>query len=215
MSIYQKFIGPRAPTDAAGSGRTPYRIPTFLFAAAAILFLLSVRFPYWEMDLFAPQYPRGLHITAYTDRLEGDLFEIDTLNHYIGMRPLEEAAQFEKSMSVIGIVALALLIVAATFIHTKWVTLFALPAVFMPAIFLADLFWWMRNFGLNLDETAPLSSAIEPFVPNVLGRGMIAQFETLALPGTGLYMATMASVLVAVGLYFHRRAYKPLVDGTL
>ena len=35
---------------------------------------------------------------------------------------------------------------------------------------------------------------------------------TVARPGPGLILACTASVLLVVGLYFHRRAYKPLHD---
>ena len=44
------------------------------------------------------------------------------------------------------------------------------------------------------------------------GPAEIAQFETLALPGPGLILAIIASGLVVAGLYYHRKAYKPLVD---
>ena len=212
MSIIKKIVGPRVSADTAEDNRKQYMLPTVLFSVAAILLLISIFLPYWEMELLAPQYPKGLHITAYTNRLTGDLFEINGLNHYIGMRPLEEAAQFEKSVSALAISSLSLLIMAAVFVHTKWVVLLVLPAIFMPVMFLLDLQYWLWNSGTNLDPTAPLSSAIEPFVPTVLGRGIIAQFETVALPGSGLYLAVLASILIVVGLYFHRKAYKPLVD---
>lgn len=212
MSAIKKIIGPRVPENIAAKDKKLFKVPTILFGIAAILLIISIFLPYWEMELLAPQYPKGLHITAYANRLTGDVFEIDGLNHYIGMRPLEEAAQFEKSVSVIGITALSLLILAAVFVHTKWVVLLVLPAILMPVLFLADLQYWLWKFGTDLDPTAPLSSAIKPFVPTVLGRGIIAQFETIATPGTGLYLAIIASTLCMVGLYFHRNAYKPLVD---
>jgi hypothetical protein len=34
----------------------------------------------------------------------------------------------------------------------------------------------------------------------------------VALPGPGLIVAFIASGMVAAGLYFHRKAYKPLID---
>ncbi|NJN82437.1 MAG: cytochrome C, partial [Caldilineaceae bacterium] len=71
--------------------------------------------------------------------------EIDGLNHYIGMRPLDEAASFERSISIIGIVAVVLLVLASVFVHTKWVVLLALPALLFPIIFLLDLQYWMAN----------------------------------------------------------------------
>jgi hypothetical protein len=214
MSVFQRFLGPRVPEGVSESERRPYLIPTILFVAAALLLLVSIFLPYWEMTLLAPQYPGGLHITAYVNELTGDVAEIDGLNHYIGMRPLNEAAKFERSVSVFAIAALAFLILAAVFVHTKWVVLLVLPAIFMPVVFLLDLQYWLRDFGLNLDETAALSSAIDPFVPKVLGSGVIAQFETVASPGIGLWLAIIASILCMVGLYYHRKAYKPLVEAS-
>lgn len=212
MPIFQRFFGPRVPQDTTDTDKQTFRIPTILFVTAALLLLGSIFLPYWEMTLLAPQYPGGLHVTAYVNELTGDVAEIDGLNHYIGMRPLNEAAKLERSISIFAIGALALLVLAAVFVHTKWVVLFVLPAIFMPIIFLVDLQYWLREFGLNLDETAALSSAIDPFVPKVLGRGAIAQFETVAAPGIGLWMAIIAAVLCIIGLYYHRKAYKPLIE---
>ncbi|VAX41434.1 hypothetical protein MNBD_PLANCTO03-1148, partial [hydrothermal vent metagenome] len=42
--------------------------------------------------------------------------------------------------------------------------------------------------------------------------GIIGQFETHASAGLGLWFAAIASVLTIVGLFFHRRAFKPLYD---
>lgn len=206
------FLGPRTPADVPEEERWRYRLPSLLLAAAAVLLIISIFTPYWGMTLDAPQYPGGLHVDVYVNRMEGDVAEIDGLNHYIGMRPLEEAAQIERRFSILAISSIALLALGAIFIHTKWAALLALPAASVPFVFLADMYFWLRNFGLNLDPTAALSSSIEPFVPPVLGRGMIAQFSTLALPNWGLYLAFTATLLIAGGLYFHRRAYKPLVE---
>jgi lysylphosphatidylglycerol synthetase-like protein (DUF2156 family) len=192
--------------------RARYLLPTALFLIAALLLLVSIFLPYWRLTLNAPQYPAGLYVEAYLDGVEGDVGEIDGLNHYIGMRPLAEAAQFERSISIIGVVVLALLVLAAVFVHSRWAALLALPALLFPLIFLADLQFWLANFGQNLDPTAPLSSSVDPFIPPVLFTGRIAQFSTTAVPAAGLWLAIAASALILAGLYFHRRAYKPLVD---
>lgn len=208
----QRLIGPRVPAEELQTHRLRYMAPALLFVAAAILLIASIFLPYWRLTLHAPQYPKGLTVHAYLNRLEGDVQEIDGLNHYIGMRPLNEAAQFERSVSIIGVAALALLILAAIFVHSKWALLLALPALLFPAIFLVDLQYWMANFGQNLEPSAPLSSSIKPFVPPVLFEGRIAQFRTWAMPEAGLWLALAASVLILIGLYLHRSAYKPLVD---
>ncbi len=210
----ERIVGPRVSAEELRTHRSRYLIPTILFVIAAGLLIASIFQPYWRLTLHAPQYPKGLHVIASLSTLEGDVAEIDGLNHYIGMRPLGEAATFERSIALIGIAALVLLILAAIFIHNKWVTLLALPALLFPVIFLADLQYWMANFGQNLNPSAPLSSSVKPFIPPVLFEGKIAQFSSWAQPELGLWMAIAASFVILIGLYFHRRAYKPLVDAT-
>ena len=60
------------------------------------------------------------------------------------------------------------------------------PAILFPPLFLADLYWWLRDSGLSLDPKAAFSSSIKPFVPQVLGVGKIAQFRTDAVARSGL-----------------------------
>ncbi len=211
-NTWQNIVGPRVPDEVQDERRLDYRLPSIFLGLAALCLIISIFLPYWNMALEAPQYPKGLRVHTYVNRLEGDVQEIDGLNHYIGMRSLEEAAQLERSLSILLIAVTALLVVAAIFVHTKWAALLALPALLYPAIFMADMYYWLRDFGQNLDPTAALSSYIEPFVPPLLGEGLIGQFKTVATLGPGFYLAILASVFILVGLYFHRRAYKPLVD---
>lgn len=210
---FERIAGPRIPAAEWRTHRLRYLAPTMLFWVATVLLLLSAWQPYWGLTLHAPQYPKGLHVQAYLNRLAGDVAEIDGLNHYIGMRPLNEAAALERSVAIVGVVGLALLILAAILVHSRWAALLTLPALLFPAIFLGDLQFWLANFGQNLDPTAPLSSSVKPFVPPVLGEGRIAQFRTVAVPELGLWLAFAASSLILLGLWFHRRAYKPLVVG--
>jgi hypothetical protein len=212
MTALSSLFGPRVPQNELDRNRARYALPTLLLSAARVLLLLSLFLPYWRMTLEAPQYPDGLSVTAYVNHLEGDVKEINALNHYIGMRPLEDAARFERAASVWMAIAMALLMEGAAFIHNRWAALLALPAVLYPAGFLLDLRYWLSSFGNNLDPHAPLSSSVKPFVPPVLGEGSVGQFSTVASAGPGWWMAVGCSVLVVIGLYFHRRAYKPLHD---
>ena len=209
---WQNIVGPRAPAEARERMSLDYLLPTVFMGLAAFCLIVSIFQPYWSMTLEAPQYPNGLHIQSYINRLEGDVAEIDGLNHYIGMRPLAEAAQLERSLSIVLVAVTSLLVLATIFVHTKWAVLLALPALLFPIFFLADLGYWLRNFGQNLDPTAALSNTIEPFTPPVLGEGLIGQFRTVASAESGFYLACLASILILIGLYFHRRAYKPLVE---
>lgn len=211
-NVLHSLIGPRVPADELRAHRGRYLTPTLIFMIARVLLLVSIFFPYWHMELDAPQYPNGLFLTAYVNHLAGDVREIDGLNHYIGMRPLGEAAAFERAASVWMIIAMFLLVEGAAVIHSRWAVLLALPAVTFPVGFIVDLHYWMRTFGLNLDPEAPLSSSVKPFVPTVIGEGGIGQFKTFAEFGAGYWLAVVGSVLIVIGFVFHRRAYKPLLE---
>ncbi|MFN8176833.1 MAG: cytochrome C [bacterium] len=212
MTTIERVLGPRVPAAELHAHRGRYALPTLLFAAAAVLLVISLVLPYWQMTLHAPQYPHGLRLRALLTRLDGDVREIDGLNHYIGMRHLGEAAQFERSVAVMAVTVLSLLVLASTFVHNRWAAALAFPALFFPVAFLVDLQLWLADFGTHLDPHAPLSTSVKPFVPPVLGVGKIGQFRTVALPDVGLWLAVGAAAVLVVGLWSHRRAYKPLVD---
>ncbi len=210
--MLKAVLGPRVPSQDGKKHRGRFVAPMLLLILGGLLFVTSSIFPFWNMTLHAPQYPKGLHLEAHLTSISGDVAEIDTLNHYIGMRPLGEAATLERKLAWVAVGSMGLLIVAAMFIHSKWAAACVLPAISFPFVFLADLAYWMNDFGQNLDPHAALSKAIKPFTPPVLGRGTIGQFHTDAIPGTGMWIAFASGLVLIAALYFHRRAYKPLVD---
>ncbi len=210
-----RVLGPRIDPRERAAHSLRYGAPGLFLLIARVLLLVSLFIPYWHMELHAPQYPDNLHLTAHLNYLSGDVAEIDGLNHYIGMRSLEEAAQFERSIGVFVMIAMVVMLELAGYIHNRWTVLFAAPVILFPAVFLIDLHLWMKHFGTNLDPDAPLSSAIDPFVPPILGTGVVGQFKTVATPGVGLLLATAASILIVVALVFHRRAYLPHVKAML
>ena len=215
MDEREIFLGPRIPKELWEKEKKRFILPTIFMFIAAFILLVSIFLPYWNLTLHAPQYPGGLNIELFVNKVEGDVSEVDGLNHYIGMKPLEEAAPLERSLSIFIIIGIVLLCIAAVFIHSPVTLFLSIPAMLYPLFFLGDLYFWMRNFGMNLDQRAPLSGAIKPFVPPLLGEGKIGQFSTIAMWDVGLYMSIAASVLILIGLYFHRRAYKPLLEAKI
>ena len=211
-TLRDRVLGPQVPEDLRAEYADDYRKPALFFGAAAFLLMVSMLFPYWILRLEAPQFPDGLVLTAYVNRLEGDVDLLEGLNHYIGLPSFADGAVLERSVSIIAITVLAGLLIGAFFIHSRWVVLLTLPALLFPLIFLADLQYWLWRYGHSLDPVAPLAGAVGEFTPPVFGPARIAQFETLALPGPGLILAFVAAGLVAAGLWQHRKAFKPLLD---
>ncbi len=182
-----------------------FGLRVLLLAGAAAL-AVSPAFPYWQLRLLAPQYPRGLTVMGYPNRLEGDVHEIDGLNHYIGMRELEQAAPRERQYAKSVIAGLVACMIAAALLPWRWPVLLLVPVMLFPLLFLADLWWWLRDFGLHLDPKAPLSSSVKPFVPRLLGEGKIAQFRTYGSLGSGFYLCSTAALtsLLFAWLRFRR-----------
>ena len=212
MSKLDRILGPRVTPEEKQAHASRYRRPAFLFSGAALFLMVSLLLPYWVLQMKAPQFPDGLDVRAYINRLEGDVVELEGLNHYVGLESFENGAVFERSIAIIAVIVLAGLLVSALLIHNRWVTLLVLPALLFPVVFVADLQYWLWRYGHSLDPLAPLSGAVGEFTPPIFGPAEIAQFDTLALPGPGLVLAVVGSVLVGVGLYYHRAAYKPLID---
>ncbi len=212
MSVLTRVLGPRVSKAEMAEHAELYRRPSRLLMVSALLILVSLLLPYWVLRLQAPQYPDGLTVTSYVNRLEGDVGELEGLNHYVGLGSFEDAAVLERSIAVVAIVGLAALLLAALFIHSRWVLVLTLPALFFPIVFLVDLQYWLYDFGHNLDPLAPLAAAVGEFTPPIFGPAEIAQFDTLALPGIGLLLAFAASGLIGYALVLHRRAYKPLIE---
>jgi hypothetical protein len=198
--------------DGSTRRLSDYLLPSALLMLGALLLMISMFLPYWRMTMNAPQYPDGLKVDVFVNHLEGDMYEVDELNHYLGMPPLDEGGQFERSISMAAIVVLGLLLMAGVFIHNQWAGILALPVLTFPLMFLADLWYILYRYGHSIDPESALGGAIDPFTPPLLGAGKVGQFGTVASLEIGFYLALAAVVVVMVGLWFHRAAYKPLAD---
>lgn len=181
------------------------RLQLGLLILAAALVIGSIFLPYWDITLHAPQYPQGLQVEAYPSHLAGRVHEVDGLNHYIGMMKLNDAAAIERSLSLFAIPLVAILALAAYWIPGRWKWAFIAPLIAFPFIFIADLGAWLYYAGHSLDPHAPLSSAIKPFMPHLLGTGQIGQFSTEATFGIGFYLAILGVVLAVAATLIARR----------
>ena len=61
-----------------------------LVIIGALCLILTFLFPLWYIDLEAPQYPEGIGLDIWINKITGhnphDLANINGLNHYIGMK---------------------------------------------------------------------------------------------------------------------------------
>ncbi len=184
-----------------------------LAVAAVVLWLLAYLRPWWQFYLFAPQYPNGLVLDISLTGLSGDYHEINMLNHYIGMKGLDEAAALERHLAVYGVGLVALLTAGlALVVGRRWNWLLIVPGLLFPLGFVGDSVWWLYHFGHSLDRHAPLN--IPMFTPQFLGWGKIGQFQTYAMPMAGFWLtiAALGTMTVAMVLRYNLCRTCPLHD---
>lgn len=185
----------------------PLSVPTRVLMALAVLCALAAfQAPLWTMSFESNQYPDPLRLAIYIDHLEGqktemrdDLREINSLNHYIGMRPLLESdfAEFVWLPFVVGFFVLILLraIVLGSVRDLVDVTaLFLYFGLFSAWVFYRRLY----EYGHNLDPEAAID--VEPFTPPFFGRVKIANFWIESFPGGGSWALTALGALLVAAL---------------
>src|SRR6185369_16380557 len=59
-----------------------------IIGVSSLLIIVAYFVPLWRIDLFAPQYPEGLVMKIWVNKLSGDVDIINGLNHYIGMKKI-------------------------------------------------------------------------------------------------------------------------------
>lgn len=161
-------------------------------ALAATYFL-----PVWFIHLIAPQYPEGLTMQIWLDRLSGQVEIINGLNHYIGMKHIEEHMfpEFDFLVYVVGFFIVFGLVIAVTGSRKLLVSYLVLTALGAAAA-LYDFYQWGYDYGHNLDPTAPIQVPGLNYQPPVIGHKKLLNFDAFSYPDTGGW------VIIGVGLVF-------------
>ncbi|RPI21924.1 MAG: hypothetical protein EHM61_23540 [Acidobacteria bacterium] len=182
-----------------------------LIVVAVLTLIVTYVSPLWYMAFYSNQYTDGLVLDIYTFKLEGgktpnrdDLQEINSLNHYIGMRPLLESdfSEFTWLPFVIG--ALMLLSLRAAVLGkmanlVDVVILFAYFGLFS----LWSFYHRLYMYGHNLDPTAAIK--VEPFTPPIFGEKVIANFTVQSYPQMASYALVMFWLLLMLAVFFSWR----------
>ena len=177
---------------------------------AALSVAVSVLFPLWRMHLTAPQYAEGLRLDIYAWKIQGgglngnDLNEINNLNHYIGMKPIQQADFTEMQVLpfMFGVFILLALRAAGLGQMRSIVDLFMLAAWF-GAFSIGSFYYRLWTYGHQLDPKAPMT--IKPFTPLIFGKQTIANFTQASYPQLGTYLLWVFMALLLVAMWCSRK----------
>jgi hypothetical protein len=185
----------------------PLTLTSRLLILVAVVVLLPIYFfPLWNMSFFSNQYTDGLVLHIYSYQLEGgktpnrdDLREINSLNHYIGMRPLLESdfSEFTWIPLVVGLLIILALRAMVLGKMSNLVDVFVM-FVYFGAFSMWSFYHRLYMYAHNLDPTASIK--VQPFTPPFFGSKQIANFTVNSYPGIGAYAFFAFAVLLLAAI---------------
>lgn len=170
-----------------------------LLIISGVLLTVSIFVPIWRIELDAPQYPEGLALSIYSNKLAGDVNIINGLNHYIGMKTLheEEFIEFTVLPFIIGFYALTSLVVV--FVRKKKALYFLFGAFILFGIIAMFDFWrWEYDYGHNLDPNAAIIVPGMAYQPPLIGFKQLLNFGAYSIPDIGGWLFISSGLLMAI-----------------
>jgi copper chaperone NosL len=174
-----------------------------LYLAAAGLTAAALVMPLWGFAMSAPQYPgETLHLQVTRSGISGDVHEVETLQHYIGVRFPTELPELRWATR--GIVALAALLLVAALVRTRGigrvyrgVCLLAVMAFLIASAAAVQV--RLYHVGHQRDPKAPIR-AVHDFTPPLVGPVKVGNFTVWSYPHVGAVLLLGAAALAVVGV---------------
>jgi len=172
---------------------------------ASLLLILTFFFPLWYIDLEAPQYPEGIGLEIWLNKITGqkpnDLENINGLNHYIGMKEIVPDAIPELKIMpfiLIGMIifGLATGIIGKRIFVYVWIILF----VVLAAVGLYDFYMWEYDYGHNLNPQAAIKIPGMAYQPPLIGSKMLLNFNAISMPDISFYILVVVVGLAIIAL---------------
>jgi copper chaperone NosL len=174
----------------------------------ALLVVLYV--PLWRIELNAPQYPEGLMLLIYPNRLGGSVDIINGLNHYIGMKTLHEKdfAEFGVLPGIIIFFSIAFALVALTG-KRKWMYALLVLVILFGIIGMIDFWRWEYQYGHDLNPDAAIRIPGMAYQPPLIGFKQLLNFGAYSVPDAGGWIFIAAgAVLFALVFWEWKKARK-------
>ena len=171
-------------------------ISRVLLVLCAVGLVCVIFLPMWKIDLAAPQYPEGLRLLIYPNKLAGNVDIINGLNHYIGMKTLHTDDFIEFTVLPYLIAFYALLFLVAAIVGKKKFLYWVFGAFLLFCIVAMYDFWkWEYNYGHNLNPDAAIIVPGMSYQPPLLGYKQLLNFSAYSIPDTGGWIFVGVGVL--------------------
>lgn len=176
---------------------TKMSLPSRIIVVIASLSLLATYFlPVWFIFLIAPQYPEGLTMNIWLNKITGQVEIINGLNHYIGMKHIkaEMFPEFGYLGYIVGFLIASGLTVAIVGKRKLLIAyIFLLIAGGIAAM--VDFYKWGYDYGHNLDPKAAIQVPGLFYQPPLIGHKTLLNFDAYSYPDVGGWFIVAAGAL--------------------
>jgi copper chaperone NosL len=181
-----------------------------LLALAAVLLVPVYWLPLWSIRIVAPQYREGLGmyigVRDIWGHAEHDIQNINILNHYIGMKPIDPAIVDVLRIMPWAVAGVAVLALVAALVGRRW-AVWGWLATFagLGTAGLLEFRAWNHDYGTNLDPTAPIKIPGMTYEPPMLGVEQLLNMTTSSWPSWGTLFVALAFTAGVAALWIARR----------
>jgi copper chaperone NosL len=175
-------------------------LPRIIFIVGAMALLGTFLAPIWRITLEAPQYPKGVTMYIWINKLSGEekgtLQNINILNHYVGMKMIEPESIPELKYFPKIIIGMSILGIILGFINNKklWIA-WGVVLLLLGALGIYDFYLWEYDYGHNLASDAPIKVPGQSYQPPLIGSKMLLNFNAISYPHYG-------SIFIGISLIF-------------
>lgn len=185
------------------------RLPRILMGLSIIALLSLFKLPLWRITLVAPQYPAGVNMYIWINKIGGQdpgtLQNINILNHYVGMKKIEPDSIPELHYFPYIILGLALLGLVALILNKPWAYLsWTLLVIVLAAVGIYDFYLWEYDYGHNLSTTAPIKVPGATYQPPLFGKKTILNFTAYSFPHSGGILAGFSILFAFLAFWLKR-----------
>lgn len=185
-----------------------------IMMVGAFLLLSLFVFPIWNITLEAPQYPVGIGMNIWINKIvdaePNDIQNINLMNHYVGMDNIpEHMAEFDIFPIVIGVMALIGILVGFIGVRSIYLIWFFTMSI-LGSLGLYDFYSWEYEYGHNLKETAAIKFTDEKgdplaYQPPLIGNKTILNFKAKSWPRAGAYLMFLGMGLAVVAFVVDKK----------
>lgn len=180
-----------------------------IIAIAALALIATYFLPVWAIYLIAPQYPEGLAMQIWLNKLSGDVEIINGLNHYIGMKNIKvEMFPEFKFLPYIILFFVAYGLAVAISGSKKFLASYCLLLVVFAVAALVDFYMWSYDYGHNLDPHAAIQVPGLSYQPPLIGHKKLLNFDAFSYPDTGGWIVMSAAAVLMLVWFLEWRKTK-------